>query len=660
MSRVLVVDDEQVVCELLGYVLQSDHRQVLFASCVAQAEVIAVDMAPIEVALVDRSVSGKSGLELSRRLKKLDPMTEVILMTTYPSVDSVMEAVEVGASDFLAKPFDDVQQVAIRVQSAEGQSTLRREQQRLHLALQESEERYRKLFEGSPDAVMVIDAETGSIRDVNDAAMALYGYERSAFVTCNVDVLQSQTRRPSLVEYPGYEPQGAAPNATVFQRSDKRLDGKAIEVEVNAAHFQLDGRRMTVHVIRDIGDRVRAAEEKSRLEAQLRHAQKMEALGRLAGGIAHDFNNLLAVIINYAGFVADTLGSLPEREQVRAARDDIDQILQAGASAASVTRQLLAFSRKEVVKPEALSINTVVLEFEKILRRTVGSEVRIETRLAAVLQSVKLDRGQIEQVIMNLVVNARDAMPSGGKITIATENIGKGALEAFATHPLGTVVLTVSDQGTGMDAATVERIFDPFFTTKGRGAGTGLGLATVRGIVEQAAGTIEVLSNPGTGTEFRMAFPACAEEMCAPISSPPAALSPASGTILVVDDDDAFRRGVHRILTRVGYNLLEARGGAEAVELHAKSSTGVDLLLTDLVMPGMSGEELANALRARQPSLKVIYMTGYASKALAAPAGEEGPASILPKPFRENRLLALVREVLDANRTPTAAAREVP
>jgi PAS domain S-box-containing protein len=650
MNRVLVVDDEPVIRELLGYVLRSDERDVICVETASDAIAMARNRAPIDVALVDKDLALGSGLDLVRQLKSLDPMTEALLMTAHPSVDSVLEAVEAGASDYLPKPFDDIKQIVIRVKGAEQQSALRRERERLHSALRESEERYRKLFEGSPESVLVIDDETDTIVDVNEAATLLYARSKAGLVGQPLAVLRSTLRNPEPSQEPARDAERPSVPPKLIERTDRRPDGAAVDVEASVGQFRLGGRLMTMQVIRDVGERLRATQEKAKLEAQLRQAQKMEALGRLAGGVAHDFNNFLAVIMNYAGFVADALRQGPAAARAARTQDDVEHILQAATSAASVTRQLLAFSRQEVIQPEVLDVNVVVSEFEKMLRRALGEDVHLEPRLARAVRPVKLDRGQLEQVVLNLAVNARDAMPHGGTITISTENREPGEVQAGERHPRGTVLLCVADTGTGIDPEAIDRIFDPFFTTKARGSGTGLGLATVKSIVEAAGGFVHVTTEKDRGTTFIVGFPACELAASMTPSAPPASSDVVGATILLVEDDDAFRRGVLRMLAGTGYRVLEARGGAEALRLQEQNRGAIDLLLTDVGMPSMSGDELAAVMREREPGIEIIYMSGYASKPVGPLSGELRAAAVLPKPFRETRLLSVVREALEAAR----------
>jgi two-component system, cell cycle sensor histidine kinase and response regulator CckA len=382
-----------------------------------------------------------------------------------------------------------------------------------------------------------------------------------------------------------------------------------------------------------------------RLEEQFRQAQKMEAVGRLSGGIAHDFNNLLGVIIGYSEILADHLPqSDPDRENV-------DEIINAGRRAASLTRQLLAFSRQQVLEPKALDLNEVVSETEKMLRRMVGEDIHFTTVLHKPLSTVKADPGQLEQVLMNLAVNARDAMPHGGNLTIGTSEVEIDQLFAqrcsFPFRPGVYVLLTVTDTGIGMDAETQAHIFEPFFTTKDKNAGTGLGLATVYGIVKQSGGHIEVVSEPGIGSTFKVYLPAIAEPPQKTLVVSPL-VDPLHGneTVLLVEDEPSLRVLARNLLRSLGYVVFEANTGEEALNL-AKTLSVINVLLTDVVMPGMNGKALAEQLVQERPGIKVIYMSGYTGQGIGN-KGELCPTGIfLPKPFTRETLAKKVRAALE-------------
>ena len=649
-SRVLVVEKEPVVRELLAELLDDGVREVLRAATAAEALQHSGRGASIHVVLAERDLPDQSGLELVRSLKERDPSTEVLLMSSAPSLDAVLEAVDAGASDYLAKPFEDINQVAIRVKTAEERALLRRERERLDQALVESEERYRKLFEASPDAVVVYDENTGLIAEANAAALSLYGYGREDFIGLPVARLRYATRRSAAA--PPRDSEGSGnDDGGLIRRHDVTCQGDELEVELVRGRFRAQKRDMAVEIIRDIGERLRAERARMELQEQLRQSQKMEALGRLAGGIAHDFNNLLTVILNYASFAAKSLKRPAPPEALQGIHDDVEQILQAATSATSVTRQLLAFSRREVVHTEVLSVNEVVGAIEKLLRRTLGESVELDVRLSPAARAVLMDRAQLEQVIINLAVNARDAMLGGGTLSIVTDYVASDSPEE-ATDPPGWVTLEVADSGSGMAPEVMDQIFEPFYTTKERGKGTGLGLATVRGIVDQAGGTIAVRSEPGLGTTFTIRLPATRRVQSAVIPARMPSGAPRGESVLVVDDDDAVRRAICRMLRDEGYTVSEARNGKDALVAYDEMKGDLDLLLTDVVMPGMSGEELAETLREQQPTLRVVYTTGYATSTVVERTGKRDRRVVLPKPFREERLLQVVRETLEAGLGP--------
>ncbi|HEY3348957.1 MAG TPA: ATP-binding protein [Thermoanaerobaculia bacterium] len=414
------------------------------------------------------------------------------------------------------------------------------------------------------------------------------------------------------------------------------LVNRELEERVQARTGELSRTNEQLHV---------QMEERERAEESLRQSQKMDAVGQLAGGVAHDFNNLLTAILGYA----DLLASRPAIEG--GAREEVAEIRNAGERAATLTRQLLAFSRKQVLEPVVLHVNDLVGDLEKMLRRLIGEDVDLVSILDPSVGNVRADPGQLEQVILNLVVNARDAMPRGGKLTIETANADLD--EAYsqrhaAARPGRYVMVAVSDTGFGMDASTVEHIFEPFFTTKEKGKGTGLGLSTVYGIVKQSGGNIWVYSEPGKGTAFKVYLPrvddAVAEGVSAEASPLPAAA--ANETILLVEDEESVRTLARRILVGHGYRVLEASGGEAALEAFRAHGARIDLLVTDLVMPDMAGTDLAARLNERHPDLRVLFMSGYTGDAAVRSGQLVQGRAFLQKPFTPAVLLRRVRDSL--------------
>ena len=402
--------------------------------------------------------------------------------------------------------------------------------------------------------------------------------------------------------------------------------------------------------LRDAEDRrqhKKAEEALRRSEEQLRQSQKVEAIGRLAGGIAHDFNNLLTIINGYTELL---LARLPSQD--RTSRD-INEIRKAGMRAASLTRQLLAFSRKQILEPKILDMNAIVVELEKMLQRLIGEDVRLTIAQAPGLRRIKADPGQVEQVIMNLVVNARDAMPQGGNLTLETSNVDLD--EAYAARHVGVrpgayVMLAVSDTGCGIDKESMTHIFEPFYTTKGPGKGTGLGLSTVYGIVKQSGGNVWAYSEPGRGTTFKIYLPQAEGTVDRqPRDGQRAGIARGSETLLLVEDQKELRELVREMLEMNGYTVVAAGDGLEALEICQRHEGRIDLMLSDVVMPQMGGRELAQRLATLRPEMKVLYMSGYTSNAIVHHGILDPGTVLLQKPFTPDGLARKVREVLDGD-----------
>ena len=379
--------------------------------------------------------------------------------------------------------------------------------------------------------------------------------------------------------------------------------------------------------------RIRAEDALRQSQEQLRQAQKMEAVGRLAGGVAHDFNNLLSAILSYSEMVLDDLPA------DHASREDVEQIRQAGNRAAELTHQLLAFSRRQLLQLRIIDLNTVVASVDRMLRRVIGEDIELRTVLASDLGHARADAGQLEQVLMNLAVNARDAMPSGGILTITTANVEVGGRG---------VTLSVRDTGTGMSREVQERIFEPFFTTKGPGHGTGLGLSTVYGIVAQSGGQVVVTSEPGAGSTFTIYLPADQADIDVVAACPPrASVRGGAETVLLVEDEALVRQLTHEILRRNGYRVLEAADGIEALAVVRDHAGHIDLMLTDVVMPRMSGHELVELAGPVRPDMRILYVSGYSEEAIARQGQLTQGVDLLSKPFTPGMLTAKIRELLD-------------
>jgi PAS domain S-box-containing protein len=521
---------------------------------------------------------------------------------------------------------------------------------RTEQALRQSEERFRTLFDFASDAIFIHDP-TGNFIEVNRAACERLGYTRDellAMSPSDLDMPEFAALVPERVSH--LMAQGSA----FFETAHRRRDGTVVPVELSAAVIDLGGHPAVLSIARDISERRQAETERAALEEQLRQAQKMEEIGRLAGGIAHDFNNLLTAIRGNASLA---LAQLPPDASVR---DDLEQIEQASDRAAALTRQLLAFARRTVLQPEVVDLGAIVRRLEPMLRRLLGEDVELVTVCPPTRGAVLADPSQIEQVIVNLAVNARDAMPDGGTLTIETADVelDEAVARSHASATPGpNAMVAVSDTGIGMDAATLEHVFEPFFTTKGPGKGTGLGLATVYGIVRQSGGSIWARSEPGQGSTISIYLPWVETDSIASHRESPAEAEPRSeprsGTILVVEDDDSVRGFATRVLERAGYEVLSAASGAVALAAHAGES--FDLLLTDVVMPAMNGREVADRLLARHPGLRVMFMSGHADTTIVKHGILDPSIRYLPKPFTAQSLLAAVDAALAAPPTdPTA------
>jgi two-component system, cell cycle sensor histidine kinase and response regulator CckA len=510
------------------------------------------------------------------------------------------------------------------------------------------------LLDLAPDAIFARDADR-RIVFWNHGAQTTYGFTPAEAVgVVPRELLRTEYPVP-LEEIERLVTENGGWEGDLVQHTK---DGRRLTVESRWAAQYDDAGTLTglLEVNRDITSRLRleAEAERERLQNQLHQAQRLESLGQLAGGIAHDFNNLLAVIINYAAFVAEDLegaSGADGEERWRGSREDIEQIRLAGERAAHLTHQLLSFARREVVQPEVVDVNEIVGDIEQLLRRTIGEHVELDSSLAGDLRHVLIDPGQLEQILVNLAVNARDAMPEGGTLRIDTANMDVDEEYAAPRPELSIgphVRLRVSDTGVGMSSETVQRAFDPFFTTKPAGQGTGLGLATVYGVVQQAGGRPHIYSEPDVGTTFTVLFPAT-DRAAAPVEP---AVDPAvrrcEETILLVEDEDALREVTRRILTGAGYRVIAAENGPAALAaVEARPAEQIDLLLSDVIMPQMPGPQLAERLLARRPSVRVLLMSGFAQPILDSGGHLDSGMTLIEKPFSGHELLAKVAQILE-------------
>ena len=513
------------------------------------------------------------------------------------------------------------------------------ERKRTEDQLHDSERKYRLLFETNPEPMFVYDFETLRILAVNEAAVTRYGFSEAEFLDLTIRDIRPPGEQARLESELEQRPDAGAVRTGVHHRTK---DGALFDVDLVARPLEFAGRRARLVLARDVT-------AQRQLEEQLRQSQKMEAVGQLAGGIAHDFNNLLTAIL---GSTQLLLHATPPGDS---RREDAEEIRNAGLRAAELTRQLLAFSRRQVLAPRVLELNTVVANMDKMLRRLIGDDIELVISLDAAAGAVNADPGQLEQVLLNLVVNGRDAMPTGGRVAIATARITLADELVERRHrlpPGDYVCLTVADSGLGMDETTQAHLFEPFFTTKEVGKGTGLGLATVYGIVKQSGGYVWVYSEPGRGTTVKVYLPRVAGE------AEPAAPAPeqqelrgGQETVLLVEDSAPVRALARRSLEAWGYTVFDAPDGPAAVALSTQHTGGIDLLVTDVVMPGMSGRELAERLAPVRPGMKVLYTSGYTDDAMVRQGVLNAGVEFLQKPFVPETLARKVRAVLDGDRS---------
>jgi len=586
-----------------------------------------------DIILSDHGLPGFDGAAALQLVKERFPALPVILVTGSLNEEKAVAFMKAGAADYILK--DHLTRLPEAIRRALLEQRLRVEREQAVAALGESEAQYRSLFESTPYPMWVFDLETHRVLAVNGAAISHYGYSREEFLALRIEDLRPAEDIPALHRHLATMPADYHSAGTWRHR---KKDGTLIEVETSGHGITFAGRRAEQVVINDVTER-------KRLEEQFRQAQKMEAVGRLAAGVAHDFNNLLTAILGTTELMLEDLPTDdPDREGLL-------DIRSASERAAVLTRQLLTFSRQQVVSPQVLRLNDLVLELEKLLRRLLGEDVAIRVAVAPDCGGVKADPGQLEQVIVNLAVNARDAMPNGGRLTLETRNVDLDADYPTdrVTIPAGRyVMLAVTDTGTGMDAQTKARIFEPFFTTKPVGKGTGLGLATVYGAVQQSGGFIWLYSEVGQGTSFKIYLPRVDAGEAQAAAEEAAVLLDGTETVLVAEDEDAVRQIIEKALQARGYRVMVARDGSEALALAGRHPGQIDLLVTDVVMPDMNGRELSQRLTHVRPTIQTLYLSGYTDDAILHHGVLEEGAAFLQKPFSLGALARKVRDVIEA------------
>jgi len=643
--RVLVVEDSETDFELIVHALRQSGFAVTAARVDREPALTEAlrSFAP-DIVLSDHALPQASGLEVVHTIQREQPMLPVLIVTGSIDEETAADYIKAGAADYIVK--QRLHRLGPAVRRALALKGALRDAIDAETAREASEHRFRSLIEHSSDVITLLD-EAGTIMYSTQSLKPTLGYAAGEMTGHNVSELIHPDQQPAvggLLEQLFRQPDQIA-------QTDLRVrhkDGSWRELEVVIAD-RLDDPSVRALVVnyRDVTDRKRAEESLRLADERLRAAQKMEAVGRLAAGIAHDFNNLLTAILGSTDLL---LESLPADHP---AREDAVESRQAALRAADLTRQLLAFSRQQVLAPRVLDLNDVVRDFERLLRRLIGEDVELHIVLApGPAATIRADPSQLEQVLVNLAVNARDAMPGGGILTIETANVALDDAYA-ANQPLVAagdyMMIAMTDTGTGMDEETQARVFEPFFTTKERGKGTGLGLATVYGIVKQSGGYIWVYSELGIGTTFKVYLPRVPGPAEPPAAVPTTTSSlRGSETILVAEDQEEVRTLIRKILEARGYRVLTAATGAAALETAALHPGPIHLLVSDVVMPGMSGPEVSLFLTSTRNSVRTLYVSGYTDESIVHHGVLAEGVAFLQKPFTADGLARKVREVLDA------------
>ncbi|MDY6905124.1 MAG: response regulator [Thermodesulfobacteriota bacterium] len=650
---VLVIDDADFIRHGLRCYLEDIGYLVLEAENGRQGLAVFEQERP-DIVLVDLRMPEMDGMEVLSRLSSSHPDIPLIVISGTGLIEDAVNALRNGAWDYLTKPVEDlsvlrdvVEKTLARAHNVKKNRRYQKqledevakrtaELERTYRALVESEEKFVKIFQFSPDPILISNFQTEETLNVNKAFVDLTGYEKDEVlgtVFADISIWGTGNQPADIKEK--LQKTGECLN---LETSIRTKDDRILNISLSARCVEFPDGPHVISIIRD-------KSEQKDLESQLIQAQKMESIGRLAGGVAHDFNNLLIPVLGYAEMI------LSDMDKTHEHHDYIQDIYNAADKARMLIRQLLAFSRKQILEVKPVSLIEVIGGFKQILRRTIRESIALKYEIEKDLSIIKGDSAQIEQILMNLCVNAQDAMPDGGTLTIAAENAVIDEL-FISLHPGARpgayVVLIISDTGCGMDEATRLNIFEPFFTTKEDGKGTGLGLSTVYGIVKQHKGFVTVESDPGKGSVFKAFFPqATADETAIAASGDIPEKPKGKGeSVLVVEDDFAVRELIKNILTKYDYRVIAVDNPSECAALVAGNDSPVDLLLTDVVMPSMNGSQLYEALHEILPHLKVIYMSGYEDSEVAQHGVPDSGAAFLKKPFSISGLLQKIYSVM--------------
>jgi len=642
--RILHLEDEPHETELVDAMLAGEDLACEIVRVETRADFLAaLEKGGWDLVLSDNSLPTFNGMDALALTREQYPDLPFIFLSGTMGEEVAIDSLQSGATDYVLKHRSARLIPGVRRALKEAQE--RAERKRAEEALQRVSRQNELILSSAAEGIYGLDLQGRTIF-VNPAAARMIGWAVDDLLGKSLHAILHHSK-PDRTLYPQEECPiyATCMDGAVHQVGDEvfwRKDGTCFPVEYTSTPIR-DEHGMIVGAVVTFRD----VTERKKLEEQLRQSQKMEAIGQLTGGIAHDFNNLLTIINGYSEM---TLQLLKADDPLRS---NVEAVRQAGERAASLTRQLLTFSRRQVLEPKVLDLNAVVTNIDKMLQRLIGEDIDLVPKLQPGLGRVKVDPGEIEQVIMNLAVNARDAMPQGGKLTIATKNVELD--ENYTKRHVGIkpgpyVMLAVSDNGCGMDKATQKRIFEPFFTTKEKGKGTGLGLATVYGIVKQSSGSIWMYSEVGGGTVFKIYLPMIQGD--AEAIAPKAGLAKplrGSETVLVVEDQAEIRQLISKVLKECGYVVLEAGHGKAAFRISGRYEGMIHLMITDLVMPVISGRELRDRLASARPNMKVLFISGYTDDAVLRHGILEKGVAFIQKPFTPDSLLRKVREVLDAS-----------
>jgi signal transduction histidine kinase len=647
-KSILVVDDDANLRRTLADILRVKGYDPI-GTGTGKAALDSIRAKSPAVALIDLRLEDMPGLKVLRQIRRGSPSTECIVLTGYASQSSAIEAVNLGAYSYVQKPYD-VEQLLVTVRRAIEKREAKEERERLLARIQTQVRQIREVLDTVPEGVVLLDAgakivltnpsaqrdlETLAGAGVGDVLTHLGGSPLSVLLTWPKDkswhemradghTFEIMARPVSIVPdgwagSPQWPVEGACPVKDVKVACPEPVEGWVLAIR----------------------DMTRERE----MQRRIRQQDRMAVVGQLAGGIAHDFNNILTTI---SGFTCFALEELAPGDPLRA---DLEEVRDAADRAAALTKRLLIFSRQEVLQPQVLNLNTVILDMTNMLQRLIGENLELNTTLDPSLGGMEADPGQVEQIVMNLVVNARDAMPLGGKLALETANVvlSRAQIRTYPeVRPGAYVMLLVNDSGIGMDKEIQSHLFEPFFTTKEKGKGTGLGLSTVYGIVKQSGGHIEVTSQVNVGTTFRIYFPRVKEEKEQDERQQRSDdLASGTETVLIAEDEDVVRTFARRVLEKQGYAVLDAGLPSEALDLGQQHAGPISLLITDVIMPGMGGRELAELLVLPYPEIKVLYISGYTDDELSYRGVLEPGMAYLGKPFTATDLARRVREVLD-------------